>query len=119
MRTIDLICPGCGAHMKIDRENQRLLCTYCGRKMVVSDESLLDREANDRKTEEETGLQQEQEKEPERLHASEENERKARREMLRKAREENKNHEDIYYLVTGSVLIFLILGVMFLCYLAR
>ncbi len=38
MRLVDLICPSCGATIKVNSELSRGICNYCGRHFLVDDE---------------------------------------------------------------------------------
>lgn len=40
MKLIDLTCPHCGGHLKIDNSKKECYCPYCGAKLLIDDETI-------------------------------------------------------------------------------
>lgn len=38
MKLIDMQCPHCGAHLKVDVENKQAVCEHCGANILIDDE---------------------------------------------------------------------------------
>ncbi len=56
MKLVDLICPGCGAELKVNSELKKCNCNFCGREFIIDDEINKNEITNGR----ELGFQQEQ-----------------------------------------------------------
>ena len=38
MKLIDMQCPHCGAHLKVDIESKQAVCEHCGANILIDDE---------------------------------------------------------------------------------